>query len=123
MFLLLMGHLWGDYMLQNKWMATNKSKNIWICFLHSIIYTLSICVWTNKWTPIFFALIFLSHFPLDFWEFGKKWLHLIKGRDFLEENNGDNPYKIIHVSFSTLVYVIVDNTMHLTLMVMIYQNS
>jgi len=50
---LLLGHLVGDYLLQNDWMGINKSKpgfkNALICMLHSSIWTASICVFCWNW--------------------------------------------------------------------------
>lgn len=111
---MLMGHLWGDYLLQNNWMALNKTKSWAICLLHCLIYSTSVCLWIQDFS--IFHLIFLSHFPIDYWGLGQKWLDLIRGRNFLKENQIENEYKTIMVSFSTLVYAVVDNTLHITLM-------
>ncbi len=116
LFLMVLGHLWGDYLLQNNFMALNKTKSSLICFLHSLLYTLTICLFMNKWSMLFFLMIFLTHYPIDRYSLGQKWLDLIKGRNFMNEYNDNSLYKEIRVSFSTLVYAVVDNTLHLTLM-------
>lgn len=36
----LLLHLWGDYILQSDWMATNKTRNHWAAAVHAGCYTL-----------------------------------------------------------------------------------
>jgi len=40
--LLLFFHWIGDFVLQNRWLAENKSKNIYILTLHVLVYTIVI---------------------------------------------------------------------------------
>ena len=44
MFEMLIGHLVGDYLLQNDWMAENKAKHKglgWLtCAVHCLLYTM-----------------------------------------------------------------------------------
>ena len=127
---LIMGHLLGDYMFQNKWMAMNKAGNSFTCAVHCLIYT--VCVASATW-PFFPRwewpiLIFLTHFPIDRWNLADKWLALINGRslkDFFENGHRglcgnfreqDLNYHILRGGFTALVYAAVDNTMHLVLM-------
>lgn len=35
----IVGHLVGDYLLQNDWMALNKKKKLYICVIHALIWT------------------------------------------------------------------------------------
>ena len=44
---LLFGHLVGDFLLQNKWMALSKGNNSWRCLVHCIVYTASVCALTG----------------------------------------------------------------------------
>jgi hypothetical protein len=39
----IIGHLVGDFLLQNDWMAANKKKNSWVCLLHCLIWTAWVC--------------------------------------------------------------------------------
>lgn len=60
----LVGHLIGDYLLQNDWMALNKKKATFPCAVHCLIWSLSVmvCAWWPWWTlPILFA----THFAQD----------------------------------------------------------
>jgi len=122
---ILLGHLVGDYLLQSKKMALIKSAPglnafLW-CLLHSLLYTFSICLFTGTLDPLKISLIFLSHFPIDRWSLASKWLNLIKGRNFLTTYQTKDKYWEIDLSFSAIVYVIVDNTMHILLMAAIFK--
>lgn len=143
---ILIGHLIGDYLFQNKWMAMNKSASHFKCFVHSAIYTLTLCVVTlpviqSLWWPV---IVYASHYPIDRWSLADKWLKLIGGRsleDFLEKGHEniprenlsglltsslgfggrDNEYENYHAlrgGFTAVVYTVVDNTMHLILMLL-----
>ena len=94
MFELLLGHLAGDYLLQNDWMSKNKSKNTWMGWLaatvHCILYTAAICLFMWNFDPIWIVVVFLSHFPIDKFMLAEKYMHFIKGkgmRDYVNEDN------------------------------------
>ena len=123
MFEMLLGHLVGDYLLQNNWMAFNKQKyNLtgWIiCIIHCILYTLSVCILMNTWSLQWFILVFFSHFIIDKFGIAELYLQLIKGRSlvkFIKENKDYTSYGMIQSSFNGIVYTMTDNTMHLLLM-------
>jgi hypothetical protein len=65
----LIGHLVGDYLLQNDWMAFNKKeKNLrgeLACQVHCLLLTLSILVFTGWWDWKHALLVYLSHYILD----------------------------------------------------------
>ncbi len=110
---MVLGHLVGDYLFQSKDMALVKSKSglggFLACTFHCCLYTLIICVfiWRFDWLV---PLVFLSHWPIDRWSLGGKWLRMIRGRDFLKAVDG------VDVGFSCFVYAMVDNTLHLLLL-------
>lgn len=123
MFELLLGHLVGDYLLQNEWMAQNKSENTWIGWLaatvHCIIYTLAVCLIMWEWNLIWMIAVFFSHFFIDKFAFGYWYLKHIKGLDTYS-------YKMVWLSelragFNAVIYTVTDNTMHLLLMWGAYQ--
>lgn len=109
---IILGHFVGDYLLQSKAMMLKKSeKNIhgilW-CTLHCLIYTATVCLflWTiNPWMTI---AIFVSHWPIDYWSLGGKWMRLIRSRD-----PKDN--FVANAAFYAIVYVVTDNTWHILL--------
>lgn len=125
---LVLGHLIGDYLLQNKWMAMNKSGNSWKCAVHCVIYTATVVVttWSNLhgWTWALF--VFLTHFPVDRWSLADKWLDCINGRslrDFIINGKAGIPdgvdaenYHTLRGGFTALVYAVADNTLHLVTM-------
>lgn len=121
---ILLGHLIGDYLLQSKKMAIAKSvkgvNGLMWCLAHCALYTLTICLFTATSDFIKIILIFLSHFPIDRWQLANKWLKIIKGRDFKSAYKSTARYHEIDLSFSVIVYVIVDNTIHILLMSAIF---
>jgi hypothetical protein len=137
MFRMLLGHLFGDYLLQNQWMALNKSKNTWIgwlaAILHCVLYTFAVCLFMWNFQPIWILAVFCSHFFIDKFGLGEIYMKYIKGnglRDYI--NNVDNTYsrtwtnssegeRIITGGFKAVVYTLTDNTMHLILMWGAYQ--
>jgi len=80
--LLLVGHLAGDFLLQNRWMAENKSTRWTPLLVHITVYTLTVAVLALaagglSWQGI--VLIFASHLLLDRREFVGFWTHHITG--------------------------------------------
>lgn len=61
----LVGHLVGDYLLQNDWMALNKKTRSLPCVVHCAIWTLSVCLLSQRWEWWFAAALFASHFVQD----------------------------------------------------------
>ena len=66
---LLIGHLVGDFMLQNNWMASHKATS-WVARLvHSAIYALTISlfawIFSIGLTMVGFVLVICSHFIID----------------------------------------------------------
>ena len=86
--LAIIGHLVGDYLLQNDWMATNKKKHSFPCAVHCLLWTCSVMffagwMWIEKphflWIkPWVFSALFLTHFIQDrtqiiIWWMKLKW--------------------------------------------------
>ncbi len=132
---MLLGHLVGDYLLQNEFLALNKSKNTlkgWCAALvHCILYTLAVCLFMWNFDWYWMIIVFLSHFPIDKFSLAEKYLKYIKGKSLKDYVNKDylpphhivfdeerrlNSYNILEGAFSAIVYTITDNTMHLILM-------
>lgn len=67
----LVGHLVGDFLLQNDWMATNKKRSNFACATHVLIYTVTVMLlsgWYRQPPNIAAAaavLIALPHFAID----------------------------------------------------------
>jgi hypothetical protein len=107
---LICGHLLGDYILQNDWMAANKT-NAWpvrnagsspllpytswwadqewlwfvghlACLLHCILYTLAVWACSFWWMP-WWGLVacFALHFPIDRWRLARWWMVNVSGQN------------------------------------------
>lgn len=64
---LLIGHLIGDYIIQNDYLALNKTKNSLICLLHCLLYTLAVWLCACWWMPWWGLVVcFATHFPISF---------------------------------------------------------
>ena len=129
--LLVLGHLVGDFLLQPKWMAMDKNGNWYTCTIHCLVYTLAVTLFT--WPTMAFHLswplvVFLTHWPIDYFSLADKWLAVIEGRslkDFFlnghknlkeETPELDMNHRILRGGFTSVVYTVTDNTMHLVLM-------
>ena len=128
---LLIGHLIGDYIVQNDWMASNKS-NAWpypvegnspltpmlpsqcearmkwkighlACLVHCVLYTISVWFCSFWWMPWWGLVVcFAVHFPIDRWRLAGVWMRNVSGQ--LAFATGPlSPWSII----------VVDNTFHL----------
>lgn len=63
---LLVGHLVGDYILQNDWMARNKKDRSLPCFVHCALYTLAVAAFSLFRVPLpWLAFVFVTHYAVD----------------------------------------------------------
>lgn len=122
---IFLGHLVGDYLFQNNWMALKKSKHNglgWLtCTVHCVLYTMSVCLITWNADIRWIAIVFLSHFILDKFGIPEMYLKAINGRSlerFMQnaENATYTPYIGLRSGFTVFVFVVTDNTMHLLIM-------
>ena len=73
--LLVSMHMLGDYVLQNDFLAKFKSTNNFILFVHSWIWTFSICLGlklTNSFSLFDFVFLLVFHFFIDKWKCNRK---------------------------------------------------
>ena len=99
--LAIIGHLVGDYLLQNDWMALNKKRNPLICFVHAILWTASVCffaAWSNPWA---IGVLLLTHFIQDHSDVVILWMRMIGQKQFA--TGPCSPWSII----------VVDNVWHI----------
>lgn len=59
---LLLTHFIGDFLLQNDWMALNKSKSWFALTIHCWLYSF-VFLWIQ--TPWWFSVCFCTHFCTD----------------------------------------------------------
>ena len=98
----IIGHLVGDYLLQNDWMALNKKKDAAICAVHCCLWATAICLIAG-W-ELFgraYSVLLLTHFIQDHTNIIAWWMRLIKQDKFAEPPM--SPWSII----------VVDNVWHI----------
>ena len=113
MYYQLLAHLIGDYVLQSKWMALNKTKCSFAAFMHVCFYTLPFLYLTHDQVAL--GLIMGTHFLID--RFGLA-THVCRIRNYLRppKSKGDTePESPVPVWIDFWLTVIVDNTMHLVI--------
>jgi hypothetical protein len=97
----LMGHLIGDYLLQNDWMALNKKKASFPCTVHCLIWSLCVLL-CARWPLWTLPVLFITHFAQDRTNI-VVWLMNHKGqKQFAQPPMA--PWSII----------VVDNVLHMT---------
>ena len=101
---LIMGHLVGDFLFQNRWMAERKRYDLLALALHSLIYTVAVGLFSLGFGGLSISqvlVLFLSHFFLDKRFFVEWWT------------------KNITDSSETWISIVVDQTFHLLVLVLI----
>jgi len=105
-------HLWGDYIIQNNWMATNKTKYTlegWIaCLVHCITYTLPFLLLTSSWKAL--LIIFITHFFIDKFRLA---IYLTKLKNWSFTPTGFPIETPAYITF--WLVIIIDNILHITI--------
>lgn len=84
--LAIIGHLVGDYLLQNDWMAMEKKRNPMVALLHSMMWSMSVMMFSgwggiHGWHGVeIFGYLNTSHFFQDHTMIVHRWMKLI-GQD------------------------------------------
>jgi hypothetical protein len=60
----LVGHMVGDYLLQNDWMAQNKKQRSFPCVVHCALWASAVSLFAG-WGPLPWLFLFLLHFAQD----------------------------------------------------------
>lgn len=104
----LVGHLVGDYILQNDYLANGKKKSSFICALHCALWTASVLGFGQVWNVFTVGQIgwltlwlFGTHFVIDRWGFITWWMNRVSGQAGFAKNLA--PWSII----------VVDNVFHI----------
>ena len=69
----IIAHFIGDFLLQNHWMATNKTKKFWIALIHSFFYTIPFILLCTV-NPITLFIIMITHAIEDHYYLVKHWI-------------------------------------------------
>lgn len=72
--LAIIGHLIGDYLLQNDSMASLKKKHSDVCAVHCAIWTLCVITLAGWATVPAVLFLFGTHFLIDRWQFVTWWM-------------------------------------------------
>lgn len=110
---LLVGHLIGDWLLQNDWMAKGKRQGLFTLagVTHFAVYTAAIMglLWLfdeGLRTPVFYLrvslIIFVSHWLIDATRLVEGWMR------FYRQGRGNE-----------IVRVVIDQTLHLLVLVLL----
>ncbi len=107
----IFGHFVGDFFFQHKLMGENKflpgTKNLVWCTFHVAVYTITVAVFAQNFTPLFLAGVFIPHLVADRYSFAYHWMCLLGRGDLMSHSN---PQK---ASFGTVIYVVMDQTYHI----------
>ncbi len=109
----IVGHLVGDYLLQNDWMALNKKKDAFPCAVHCALWTISVMmfagwmhpvenefdIWFN---PIILVMLFTTHFIQDYTNIVKFWMTRINRQP-----------KFVEPPMAPWSLIVVDNVWHI----------
>ncbi len=76
----IVGHLVGDYLIQNDWMALNKKRSTLPCVIHCLLWTSSVQLFSG-WNTlpgcaswISFLVLFATHFTQDRTNIIRYWM-------------------------------------------------
>lgn len=103
-------HLIGDYILQNDWMAQNKTKAHFPAFVHALTYSLLFAFIAPS--PVAWLVIFSTHFLIDRYRLALYWIRFYNRVQFAGPF-GYEESKPPYMAFWLMV--IIDNTLHLTI--------
>ncbi len=105
---MLVGHFVGDFILQTRWMADRKAKEILPLFIHSAVYTITIALLALlanglSWRGI--GLIFVCHLILDQRGFIDYWAAKVNGNTNIDwlKITLDQSWHILIIALATLI--------------------
>jgi hypothetical protein len=107
----IIGHLVGDYLLQNDWMANNKKKSSWPCAIHCVLWTVAVLFFSGwgaeyatGWKGVIIGQALLwSHFVQDRTQIIGWWMRL-KWKD---------QTKFAEAPMAPWSLIVVDNVWHI----------
>ena len=120
--LAIVGHLVGDYLLQNDWMALNKKRKGWDgfvpCSFHAFFWTLAVCLFSGWWNLEVWGFLFFAHFFQDRTKVVGWWMQKIGQRQFMKPDEfcwGDslNHDPHVRVGLGPWSVIVVDNVWHI----------
>ena len=106
----IIGHLVGDYLLQNDWMALNKKSRLLPCCVHCCIWSLCVTSFGGliaDWRVT--TILVVTHFIQDHTQIVRRWMRLI-GQDAFA-TGPLSPWSI----------VVVDNVWHIVTIFVVWK--
>lgn len=80
--LAIIGHLVGDYLLQNDWMALNKKQQRLPLVVHCTLWTASVTLFAGWYSPLAVLVLLYSHALQDGTDIIARWMDLISQKQF-----------------------------------------
>ncbi len=80
--LAIIGHLVGDYLLQNDWMALNKKAQFWPCLVHCTLWSLSVILFAGWLSFSIFLLLIGTHVIQDHTFIIRRWMKWVGQEQF-----------------------------------------
>ena len=109
----LLCHLYGDFVLQNNYLANEKVKNTrqgyFACLLHTVLYHIPFVLIDASLPAL--AVMFLTHFLIDKYRLAKYVLMVVNWR--FNDNWGFPPTTAPYIA--VWILFIVDNILHVTI--------
>lgn len=117
----ILAHLIGDYILQSDWMARNKTTNLFAAIVHGLFYSIPFLILIPDITFISWLIITTTHIIIDNKSLASyviRFRNLIGGNlSVLSKEHttrmGMPKSTPEHIQF--FVFVLVDNTLHITI--------
>lgn len=116
-FQIILAHLIGDYLIQNQWMASEKTKRWWPAIVHGVTYTVPYLFITQSiWALL---VICITHIIIDRFRLAKHFIwfkNQIGPKSYRyswEDGKATGFSSKVPIWMSTWLMIIIDNTLHL----------
>lgn len=102
----IIGHLVGDYLAQNDWMALNKKlpgdEGRAACIIHCLIWTLCVSLFSGWWHPLTGLILFTTHYIQDRTQIILWWMTKVNSQE-----------KFVNGPCAPWSVIVVDNVWHI----------
>ncbi len=108
---LVFGHFIADFFFQSKAMTDNKYlpglKGFLWCSIHVLVYTFFVAIFVGNFSLFFLLGVYIPHWIMDRWSLAHHWMKFLGKGDLINSLDSQE------VSFGVVVYVVIDQTIHL----------
>lgn len=110
-------HLFGDYITQTHWMATEKTRRFSVALIHAIVYTVPFVLLTSSFLAL--LVICLTHAVIDRYKlavyvvYAKNWL-TDRSLKWSECSSSGYP-SCVPSWLAVWLVIIADNTIHISI--------